>query len=97
MVGMEHTDMVGMKVVGMEVESRCRYLQVDHMEVVDHMEEVGMSTDRMDNCVVVEAQSVQQGGIMLAGAVKVRHRYDDASEMSHLEKGLATRRNSRAR
>ena len=91
MIGTEHTDVVGMKVVGMEVESRCRYLQVDHME------KVGMSTDRMDNCAVVEAQSVQQGGIMLAGAVKVRHRYDDASEMSHLEKGLATRRNSRAR
>jgi hypothetical protein len=63
----EHMEVERTKVVGTDLQSRSLCLEVEHMEVV------GMSTDRTDNDMAVEVPpepEVQQGGIMPGVAAK---------------------------
>jgi hypothetical protein len=71
-MGMNHMEMERMevertKVVGTDLQSRSLCLEVEHMDVV------GMSTDRTGNDMTVEVPpepEVQQGGIMPGVAAK---------------------------
>jgi hypothetical protein len=63
----EHMEVERTKVVGTDLQSRSLCLEVEHMEVL------GMSTDRTDNDMAVEVPpepEVQQGGIMPGVAMK---------------------------
>jgi hypothetical protein len=63
----EHMEVERTKVVGTDLQSHSLCLEVEHMEVV------GMSTDRTDNDMAVEVPpepEVQQGGIMPGVAAK---------------------------
>jgi hypothetical protein len=64
---LEHMEVERTKVVGTDLQSRSLCLEVEHMEVV------GMSTDRTDNDMMVEIPlepEVRQGGIMPGVAAK---------------------------
>jgi hypothetical protein len=63
----EHIEVECTKVVGTDLHPRSLCLEVEHMEVV------GMSTDRTDNDMAVEVPpelEMQQGGIMPGVAAK---------------------------
>jgi hypothetical protein len=71
-VGIDHMEVERTKVVGTDLQSRYLCVEVEHTEG-EHMEVLGMSTDRTDNDMAVEVPpepEVQQGGIMPGVAAK---------------------------